>query len=176
VINTETGEPIEDAYIIGHWIGSTFGQRVCFHAEGARSDSEGRFGFSAWRNEGKFYTTLSQYDTTRAYKPGFTEDGGKTYRIRMVPFAGTREERLEYLRRLAGNCIHGGASNRNMYSYNEAIYREAKSLAVSPAEKIELQILQYSLASSAVARDDEMNMSGEDFPKLREDYIREHLQ
>jgi len=176
VINTETGEPIEGAYVIGHWRGSTFGKTVCFHAEGTRSDSEGRFVFPAWRNEDRFNQTSHQYDTTRAYKRGYREDGGKTYRISMVPFIGSREERLEYLRALAGGCHHAGASNRNLYSFYEAIYLEAKSLAVLPAEVKALNSLQYAVASSAVARDDEMDMDIEEFRRLRESYIREYLQ
>ena len=60
VVDTDTGEPLAGAYVIGRWRGYVSSHSVCFHAEGTRTDTQGRFVLPAWRNTGPYNNTSHQ--------------------------------------------------------------------------------------------------------------------
>ncbi len=70
VVDADTGAPIPGAYVIGRWKGYVSSQSVCFHAEGRRTDTEGRFELPAWRNTGPFTNTSYQQYSPRCYLGG----------------------------------------------------------------------------------------------------------
>ena len=181
VVNAETGEPISDAIVIANWYGTGgWSQTTCFHSESARSDNEGRFTLPAWRNEGRFNKLANQYSSARAYKKGYGPDpaGWVNERILMVPFTGTREERLKYLRRLASSSACdsvAGASLRNLLPLYEAIYQEAKELSNTPEELKDLEWFRYMAADMAIASDTLISSHVEHEAKINS-YLKDHLK
>ena len=178
VVDADTGEPRAGAYVIGRWRGYVSSQSVCFHAEGTRTDSEGRFVFPAWRNTGPYNTTRYQQYVPRSYQRGYKETSGRVERMQMKRFTGSREERLEYLHRLAtgsGCDPQAGVSVRNLFPLYEAIYREAKELSETPEELKELEWFRYMAADMAIASDTLISSPVEHEAKINS-YLKDHLK
>jgi hypothetical protein len=154
VVDKETGEPIAGVWVTGRWRGRVMGDTVCFHADATQTDAQGRFAFPAWRNhEGNFESSYDQNFVTNVYKQGYQAVGGHIYRWEMVPFAGSREERLAYIGTAIPDCNNAGYSMRKLYPVRKAIYLEAKSLSQTPAEIQDLEWYRDWAARAAVATD-----------------------
>lgn len=154
VVDEATSEPIAGAIVIGNWSGTGgYSQTVCFHSESARSDNQGRFTLPAWRRP--FRKLSNQQVIVVAYKKGYSlAPGWNRKRILMLPFTGTREERLKDLSDLAANtCSHAGSSKRNLYAFFKAIYLEAKELSVAQKDMENLNYFRYWAAQQAIAQD-----------------------
>jgi len=178
VVDKDTGEPIEGVYVIGHWEGYVGGHNVCFHAEGTRTDAQGRFVFPAWRNTGPYNTTRYQQYAPRPYVRGYKDVGGHITRMEMVRFTGTREERLGYLRSLIpGSACDPAArsSRRNLFPFFEAIYQEAKDLSNTPEDQKELEWFRYVAATMAIASDTPVTSSA-DYEARIKSYLEDHLK
>ena len=176
VVDADTGEPLAGAYVIGRWRGYVSSQSVCFHAEGTRTDSQGRFVLPAWRNTGPYNNTSHQQYYSQAYLPGYEDVGGRTDRLKMKRFTGTREERLQSLERMMSGaaCDAAEASQRNMLPYYEAIYEEAKELSNTPEGPKGLGWFQYMVAAVAVS--DKTSSSWTEYKAMINAYIKDHLQ
>jgi hypothetical protein len=176
VVDADTGEPLAGAYVIGRWRGYVSSQSVCFHAEGTRTDSQGRFVLPAWRNTGPYNNTRYQEFSDYSYLPGYESAGGSNERMRLRRFAGTREERLQSLERMmrGSTCLAAEASERNMLPYYEAIYREVEDLSNSPEGQKGIEWFQYMVARIAVS--DKPFSSGTEHEAMIKAYIKDHLQ
>jgi hypothetical protein len=178
VVDADTGEPLAGAYVIGRWRGYVSSHSVCFHAEGTRTDSQGRFVFPAWRNTGPYNTTRYLQYVPGSYQRGYKETSGRVERMQMKRFTGSREERLQYLHRLATGSAcsaQARASNRNLFPFYEAIYREAKELSKTPEEIKDLEWFRYVAASMAIATDTPVTNSTE-YEERINSYLKDHLK
>jgi hypothetical protein len=178
VVDADTGEPLAGAYVIGRWRGYVSSHSVCFHAEGTRTDSQGRFVLPAWRNTGPYNTTRYQEFSDYSYLPGYESAGGSNERKRLRRFTGTREERLQYLMRVATGSAcdaQAGVSVRNLFPLYEAIYREAKELSETPEELKDLEWFRYMAADMAIASDTLIS-SPVTHEALIKSYLKDHLK
>jgi len=177
VVDKDTGEPIEGVYVIGHWEGYVGGHNVCFHAEGTRTDAQGRFVFPAWRNTGPYNTTRYQQYAPRPYVRGYKDVGGHITRMEMVRFTGTREERLAYLWKMAGStCNQAGSSKRNLFPFFEAIYLEAKELSKTQEELEKLDKYRYWAAQQAIGVDGDETGSVSEYKARINKFLEGHLR
>jgi hypothetical protein len=178
VVDTDTGEPLAGAYVIGRWRGYVSSHSVCFHAEGTRTDSQGRFVLPAWRNTGPYNNTSHQQYYSQAYFPGYEDVGGRTDRLELKRFTGTREERLQSLTRVATGSAcdpQAGVSVRNLFPLYEAIYQEAKEMSETPEELKELEWFRYIAVDMAIASDTLISSPVEHKAKINS-YLKDHLK
>lgn len=142
VLDKETKEPVADAFVVVLWNGQAsslvHSQLVCIHAESARSDSQGNFRVKGWIRLANIMLVSDIEPSIRAYKVGYGEDSRAKKMLYLAPFTGNREARFEFLKRMVSgtSCDSAaGESRKNLFPILEALYREADSLAVTPAER-----------------------------------------
>lgn len=115
-----------------------------------------------------------------AYKPGYglpTKPSQKPENVYLAPFKGTREDRLNYLIRILGaaDCSSAGSGSRNLYRLYEAMYFEAKTLAVTDSDKRIVEIIRKE-AAGAWVRTDDTSMRQTEFDRLVDDFLKDHLK
>lgn len=138
VIEQEIRTPIPGALVVVLWKGHLgWTGTVCFHVETATTDEHGIYRVPAWEKPSPYGDIKSRYHQAFAYKPGYEYVETKDGTSYLKPFAGSRGERLEYLRRVnsATTCGSAGESKKNLLSFAKAIYEEARGLAISAEEK-----------------------------------------
>jgi hypothetical protein len=177
VIDKETGEPIAGVWVTGRWRGRVMGDTVCFHADATQTDAQGRFVFPAWRNrEGNFESSYDQNFVTNVYKQGYQAVGGHIFRWEMVPFVGSREERLNDLEKsvIGSSCMQAGISGKNLYPYYEAVYMEAKSTSHLPEDAERLDWFR-KFAATVATSSDRMRTHAEGEAEINQ-FLKEHLK
>lgn len=141
VLDVETQQPIEGAIVVLRWQGvgtKAFvdTQTVCYHVESAVTDTEGRYVTDVWR-EASMYRDLSMKQVLQtAYKSGYRHvrtdiATGDQYLRRDMRNA---EDRLEYLMSMANDSCFS-EEFKEFIPLNDAIYREAKEIAVTDEQQ-----------------------------------------
>ena len=162
VLEANTNKPIPGAIVIARWQGSydqlVDSQTVCYHVETATTDAGGYYKIPAWHEmtKGPFFSQgpwlidayKAGYETY--WPPGFGSSEAYKKNVRyLAPFKGTREDRLEQLRRLneSTGCPDAGQSKENRLILQKALYDEARLLAVTLQDKGVVEILLFGLES-----------------------------
>lgn len=108
VLEEGTNRPISGAIVVARWEGyvSIFPaetRNVCVHVASTTTDDQGRYHFPAWRKEAHIKGVKNLKPLITAHHPGYQwserYEKGVEY---LKPFTGTREERLGYLQKSAG--------------------------------------------------------------------------
>lgn len=142
VIDESTGKPMAGAIVVARWLGDVLAwpadsQTVCFHVLTATTDDDGNYRMPAWRKKSEIGPVFDQQHYVNAYKFGYefaTRKPDNTVYLR--PFSGTREERFEYLSRIAESCSHRQQIEINLLPLYKALYEEARTLAITRDEKL----------------------------------------
>lgn len=186
VTDAKTGEPIADAIVVAMWRGDVGliadSTRICYHAETAVSDENGKFIIQGWL--GGSFGVLNRHVVTRAYKKGYEEaqgrevykDGKHKDEIKMTRFTGANNEWFQYLDKYVrlASCHEGGTSRKNLANFYETIYRDVRKTAKSKEELQTVNGLRAAAASAGVAAP--LDMNANDTDKLEQKYIKEHLE
>jgi len=154
-----TNKPIPGGIVLVRWYGhvssgSIFveARTLCYHVETSTTDEQGRYQTKAWRQpQKKDYTVKFDYIGVQGFKRGYQlpygkpQVEGKTY---LVPFNGTRKERLENLKLQARAGCEGPKDNlKKLIPLYRALYEEAKSIAITTDDKEIVKSLHYDLDS-----------------------------
>lgn len=137
VIDTSTGKPIPDAFVISQWTtrgGDGVGSRTgCPKVVIVKSDSQGRYRFS-----GGFTSVLyGDYRSVFAYKAGYTRDPSRPFDDKLVPmkpFQGTGDERARLLSGFGSLQTCGPSDDivRILTPLYGALDEESATLVVTP--------------------------------------------
>lgn len=134
VVDTETGEPVADAFVIGSWVGDGFQTTICFHSAMARTDASGKYLIPAWREKNEFGASNNQRVYVGAYKEGYYHSylraNEKQIRLARVDLGPENiEQRIAVLREAARQffCDSAGESSSNVAAFHEALYEEAQA-------------------------------------------------
>ena len=163
VFEAGTHKPIAGAIVIVRWHGTysipfADTRSSCYHVETATTDAQGRFKTPAWTEKSKGFLFSGDYWIDNMYKSGYQEywqpsfinsdEYKKNVRF-MEPFKGTREERVEQLKRLneSTGCPDAGESSNHRIPFEGALYDEALSIAVTQQDKRIVEILLFGLES-----------------------------
>lgn len=192
VIDKSTGKPIEGAIVVAQWQGAAVhlvdSRTVCFHVESATTDQDGRYNIAAVPaapvgvmgesalvagvyKEG--YREVTYKDTQ---EPGFVR--APIGVVHLIPFHGVTKERLEYLARLTSktSCIDAGASQKNLFAMAKAVFEESKRIASTEQDKKWVARFRRSAADAAIAEKMKPDMSGLEWDRLIDDYLRNNLK
>lgn len=153
VVDAETKKPIAGAIVIARWRG-TYSALVdthtsCYHVETATTDKDGYYKIPGWWEmpKGPFFSEDSM--VLDAYKPGYekywpvgydrTEDF-KNNVLYLMPFKGTKEERLKYLMHMSGlaECYAVGDA-KVLFPIQKALYQEANGIASTAQDQDAVQ-------------------------------------
>lgn len=155
VLEEGTNKPIPGAIVVVRWEGrvSSFvdSQGVCYHVETATTDEQGNYQTRPWRQPRDYMISFDHIGVD-AYKPGYGFPS-KLSRVKgieyLAPFNGTREERLKFLVQMSDStqCDEAGESNMKRLAMEQAIYGEAKSIAITPEDQKSVEILLFGLES-----------------------------
>jgi len=153
VVESGTHKPIPGTIVIARWYYYAW-HTVCQHVETTTTDDAGRYHFSRWHENDKYYRDLHEkWIETSVYKPGYQqagtwnaspnpvfvierghEQGLTIYYLQSV--TGTVSERFKYLDGVISNTSCGNKdSYRNLYRVSYAVYEEALSIAQTAEEK-----------------------------------------
>lgn len=178
VVDTKTGAPISGAVVAATWNrreDPAHGMPICRHVQTAISDGQGRYHIDRWgesRTLGSILFGTPFAVGLRVFKPSYTDTRGvigltsapPPGELRMNAFAGTRAERLKYLRdeaRLA--CTGAGLEQRALQPYLQAVVSEAETVATdSTADQNIVRLLHLQLF--AVTRDPSQPVTPADLP------------
>ncbi|BCO30422.1 hypothetical protein TspCOW1_05250 [Thiohalobacter sp. COW1] len=179
VLDATTGKPIVDALVVARWKGvSGYTNTVCYHVESTMTDKQGRYEVPAWRNDTRFQNLQKEHVEITPFKAGY-EESDRTYKEHsykqgiyyLMNFEGTKAERLDYLLRIPVACSSAGYSERNMFDFYLARYKEARNIAVTDKEKEIVTRFKESAASSAISTDD-LNLSAREEEKRIQEFLR----
>lgn len=144
VLDEETQQPIEGAIVVVQWSGVTAhtfipvdSRRVCYHAESALSDGNGRFKTRSWEEERQHRGLSGKRAVATAYKAGYRHvrvdmaTGDQYLKMDM----GSVKDRLEYLSHIAVSCGADRADQLKLLPFYKALYQEANNLAETKEEK-----------------------------------------
>lgn len=184
VLEEGTGKPIPNAIVIIRWQGYVSSladtQDVCVHVDTAMTDEQGKYRFPMWSKSSKVGPVFDVKPIVTAYKPDYELSqeyfDKQTYRKNIYPlklFTGTREQRLEYLERIArsSGCHAAGESEKNLYPLYEALYYEAKANA---AKEEDLHWYREAAAAIAVGISDQLTHAENE--ERIEQFLGEHLK
>lgn len=179
ILDYETGKPLENAIIVALWQGTgTFTNTICFHVETTKSDVEGKYKISAFRNTGDWKNLGSQEVIFTVYKAGYvsyrSDESGNRY---LKHFIGTRRERLEYLIRLttSNNCHSAGILEKKLYILYRALYEESKYITEEKENYKDIVNRLREAAASKAVSDREYTTYKEKDVKIKE-FMKEHLK
>ena len=138
-------KPVADAFVIVRWqsrvaAGFAGGETACYHVELVKIDKNGNYKTPFWWSPG-WHSPFDHSTAVNVYRAGYKESP-LTYEEHsylqgvyyLKPFKGTREKRLEYLKKLA---IHGCGTDeesKKITSFNRALLEEAKEIAKTKAD------------------------------------------
>ncbi len=163
VLNADTKQPIEGAIVLLTWSsmpkrsiwgfdGSSQGHDICYHAETAVSDAQGRYHTDAWSRMPPFPKMPNGEFVAIAYKRGYVQtgmagslvfrhdDGTPDKRLSptifMKHFTGTLDKRFEDLRTMQQPCHNVEPSaEKNLYPMAKAIYDEMEQTAETKQQR-----------------------------------------
>ena len=151
------------------------------YADGTLTDENGTYRFPPWIKPDGFPVGPVR-SHIYVYKPGYEEA-----RLRRKPkddpyllkhVQESRKARFEYLSHIPQrtSCHGGGESQKNLFPLYEAVYYEAKVLAVSGEEKKKLEWFREVAASAAISDDNENDMTLTEYNNLINEYLKDNLQ
>lgn len=156
VVEERTLKPIPEAMVVIRWTGNISSswvdsKTVCYHVETAITDKSGNFHIPGWTGKpANIQTDIYDLQThIDAYKVGYgfpttPPQGSKV--VYLSPFAGTREERLEYLIGLTGmECGSFEEYRKKLIPLYKALYEEANSIAATEEDKKTIESILYNL-------------------------------
>jgi hypothetical protein len=186
IITGPTNSPVAGAIVVAFWEGDVRhfpeSSTYCYHVLSTTLDDKGTYRFPAWAEK---ISRSWQRDIINTqvhvfvYYPGHVGDyhilagshAGETT-LRVSPDAGSTAERFKYLLRLstAATCLPAtaGPSVRNLGSFDEAVYKELKSLARSREEIERIRFVREKIAIDA-------NADYQDSEQMRQG-IRKYLE
>ena len=152
VVEQGTHKPIPNAIVIARWHGTVSAlvdaQTVCVHVESATTDAQGNYRLLPWRKSSTMGPVFDVQPIVTAHKPGYrlAEEYPETT-PRLVPFTGTRGERLKYLLWVLGttSCGAQDESEKNLISLRKALYEEALKLAQTKEDQKTVEAIRYDL-------------------------------
>ena len=179
VLDEATGEPLAGVFVTARYSGNISAiadfQTVCYHAAGTTTDGQGRYRLPA-----KFDSPgilIDKHLEMSFFKPRYRQVFYMDGVAKLRKDESGREERIEYLRRVGGDsCTDSGGSQQSLYPYFEAIYYEAKSLAVTADENKFVELMRMWAARQAIAHDNERNMNGRELDERIDKYLEGHLK
>lgn len=185
VLDADTREPIPDVHVIINWEGGEFAlvdtQTVCVYADGTLTDENGKYRFLPWiKSDGFPVGPVGSH--IYVYKPGYEEarlrrkQKDDPYLLKHVE--ESRKARFEYLSHIPQrtSCHEGGESQKNLFPLYEAVYYEAKVLAVPGEEKKKLEWFREVAASAAISDDNENDMTLTEYNNLINEFLKDNLQ
>lgn len=152
-----TNKPISGAIVVARWSGHLaswgHGKTVCYHVLSTTSDENGDYRLPTWKKDiTEDWQKNIRPETVLidAYKPSYglpTVPSQKREIVLLKPFAGTREERLEYLVRILGNTSCGAQdkSEENLIPLRRSLYKEAQALARTEDDRKAVEAILYRL-------------------------------
>ena len=159
VIDKSTGKPVGGVIVVVAWQGTSgspaHSQTQCFHVESTVTDENGQYTIPRWFSTPSVMTDIKTYITL--YKIGYQEAEWFSEDIKLlVPFTGTREERLAYLFSILDSTGCGSRkSYKNLFLLYNALYQEANSIATN--EKQKKRALGLKSWADAVIKDNYMS-------------------
>jgi len=147
VVDVETGKPVEGAFVLALWkgdVGFFDAQSICYHVETTVSDEDGRFRIPGWIGGG-YFGVMNSYISTIIYKSDYIDSDKSEGDIQYLKrFRGAREDRLRFLiSRASHSCF--SAQFQQLTPYNDALYEEAKTIAITSSEKNLADRVKYYL-------------------------------
>jgi len=185
VLEEGTKAPIVGAYVSVCWTGYVSSMvdatTVEFHAALARTDEQGRFHIPAWKKDPvhPWQENIRGISPSfKVYFPGYTYSDSETI-VEKGTFLLKRDTsppsaRFERIMTSTHPCLGAGQSNRSLYPLDEALYQEAKPLAVTKREHEKLQLLREIAASDKLSVDQDRSEAKE--RQLVQEYLRDHLK
>ena len=164
----ENGQPVEDALVLVTWVGnqaisladSTY---ACIHLDVAKTDKDGRYSIPSWT-----YKRMNRIDfwisdvgeLIHVYKKGYQLKSG-----RLVPFEGSKQDRLKYLLDLSRDAFCGTIDERKKsFSWHRALYLEANDLVKIDKEKELAMAIKYNAVKAWIG--DSKTMSSREIEKI----------
>ncbi len=176
-------QPIAGAHVVGMWVVThsalVDAQDFCEHVESAVTDAQGHYQMATWSGFKPSYVFI--------YKTGYTDsiDSARgmyrqidRYSPLQEPFKGMEAERFNYLVQKARNfsCDTGGQSKRNSLPAYEALFAEAKGLAVTSEDRRNLEWIRGLAARNAVAEDNDQQIPSYEIERRNAAFLQDHLQ
>lgn len=179
VVDIENEEPLEGVFVIARYWGDIpapgHSNTTCYHATGTTTNAKGEYRMNPHLDMPDIY--IGKRSDIDFYKPGYRSVYYKDGVAKLEKDKGSREERLKYLRSVAGNtCSGAGKSQQALFPYYESIYYEAKVIADSKEDKKLLSLLRWWAASQAIASDEEQGLNGSEYDQLIKGYLKDNLQ
>ncbi len=135
VVDAETRQPIEGAYVVAQWSGSSSvsiaeSQTVCIYTDMAKTDEKGRFRIPMWFFQKPGIT--GQRQNVEIYKPGYLpETGSRSDEYGISTSQSSINERVDYMMAVRGRatCRGNEEPEKNLLALINALYEESKALA-----------------------------------------------
>lgn len=159
VVDAETKKPLAGAIVVARWRG-TYSALVdthteCYHVETATTDKDGRYKMAGWWEMPKGPLFSKDSMVLDAYLPGYEEywpagygstEDFKNNVLYLLPFKGTKQERLNSLPRFVGmDCGDYRDYAKKLIPLYKAVYEEAKPLAVTTEDNHVVAGIHYAL-------------------------------
>ncbi|VAW99343.1 hypothetical protein MNBD_GAMMA22-1503 [hydrothermal vent metagenome] len=185
VVDTDTGEPIADAFVIARWqgrVGFFHGSSTCYHVESTMSDAQGNFTIPSWFEWFDNFWTHMKSVSISTYKSDYvtvfnrlSNEEKKNIQYQRKS-NGTREDKLGYIKLTARRnfCSNAGQSRRKSYYLYRRLYEDAKKITLTKDEKKNLEWFRDIAVSAWVATD--QNRTREEKEKLVLEHLRDNLK
>lgn len=180
VMDEASGEPLGGVFVTARYLGilSVIGdfQTVCYRVAGTTTDGKGRYRLPAQFDlPGILIEKRLQMDF---FKPGYRQVFYDDYHgvAKLRKDSRDTEARFDDLKRVirASGCDSAGVTKRSLYPLYQAVFYEAKSLAITQEEMKDLDWIRKMAARMATASDESRSYA--DAESAREDFLREHLK
>jgi len=180
VMDEASGEPLGGVFVTARYLGilSVIGdfQTVCYRVAGTTTDGKGRYRLPAQFDlPGILIENRLQMDF---FKPGYRQVFYDDYHgvAKLRKDSRDTEARFDDLKRgiCASGCDSAGVTKRSLYPLYQAVFYEAKSLAITQEEMKDLDGIRKMAARMATASDESRSYA--DAESAREDFLREHLK
>lgn len=177
VLDAETGEPMAGVFVIARYWGyypvPGHSSSSCYHAAGTTTNEQGEYRIPSHFDI--MDIKVDKRSKINVFKPGYRHIFYKDGIAKLKKDNGSQKERLEYLRKVAGNtCSGAGKSQQALFPYYESIYYEAKALSSTKDELKQLEWFRRMAARIGTAKDSHTTNSEAEL--LREKFLGEHLQ
>ncbi|KAF0192491.1 MAG: hypothetical protein FD165_654 [Gammaproteobacteria bacterium] len=134
VLDAETKQPIEGAYVVAKWSGSSSvsiaeSQTVCIYIDMATTDEKGRFRIPMWLFEKPGVS--GQWRSITVYKPGYLPAKQADDGLYMNASKESLQERVEYMKGVlrGSSCRGNDAREKHLLQLATALYDESVMLA-----------------------------------------------
>ena len=154
VLDESTKQPIAGAIVVVTWMGDESklvdSGSACYHAETARTDTNGKWHTSAWSRpwSTRNFGISLRNPVGEAYKSGYISPPtfGPIETILLTPHVGSKDKYFESLSTMIGRnwCNPYGESGKNLMLFYKAIANETEIIAETPKQvEISRRFLLY---------------------------------